>query len=70
MFTRMEYRLFAAMLDFAGEHGLKMGVDVSIYTNGSRDTHIYAREGLDEEIVRELEDLFNMAVETAAFLGN
>lgn len=49
-----------AMLDFASEHGLKVGKDIDIYTNYCLDTNIYAREGLDPEIIEELEDLFNM----------
>ena len=52
------------MLDFASEHELEMGVDVDIYTNSCVDTHIYAREGLDEGIIEEMENLFNMNVET------
>lgn len=55
---------YEAMLDFASEHELEMGVDVDIYTNSCIDTHIYAREGLDKEIVEEMENLFNMRVET------
>ena len=49
-----------AMFDFASEHELEVGVDVDIYTNCCLDTHIYVREDLDEDIVNELEDLFNM----------
>lgn len=55
---------YEAMLDFASEYELEMGVDVDIYTNSCLDTYIYVREGLDEEIVREMERLFNMSVET------
>lgn len=55
---------YEAMLDFASEHELEMGVDVDIYTNSCLDTYIYAREGLDEEIIEEMENLFNMSVET------
>ena len=55
---------YEAMLDFASEHELEMGVDVDIYTNACLDTHIYAREGLGEEIIEEMENLFNMSVET------
>lgn len=51
-----------AMLDFASEHNLEFGVDVDIYTNSCLDTHIYAKEGLDEDIVKEMENLFNMKV--------
>ena len=40
-----------------------MGVDVDKYKNPCLDTHIYAREGLDEEIIKEMENLFNMSVE-------
>ena len=55
---------YEAMMDFASEHELEMGVDVDIYTNSCLDTHIYAREGLEEEIIEEMETLFNMSVET------
>lgn len=55
---------YEAMLDFASEHELEMGVDVDIYTNACVDAHIYAREDLDEEIIKEIENLFNMSVET------
>ena len=54
------------MFEFASEHNLEVGVDVDIYTNCCLDTHIYAREGLDEEIVKEMESLFNMDIETLA----
>lgn len=49
-----------ALLDFAAENDLKVGVDVDIYTNFCMNTSIYAREGLDEEIKEKLEDLFGM----------
>lgn len=55
---------YEAMLDFASEHELEMGIDVDIYTNACLDTHIYAREDLHEEIIEEMENLFNMSVET------
>lgn len=55
---------YEAMLDFASRHELEMGTDVNIYTNACLDTHIYAREGLDEEIIEEMKNLFNMNVET------
>lgn len=55
-----------AMLNFACEHDLKIGIDVDIYTNACLDTHIYAREGLDEDIIKEMETLFNMEVGTLA----
>lgn len=55
---------YETMLDFVSEHELEMGVDVDIYTNDCLDTHIYAREGLDEEIIKEMENLFNMNVKT------
>ncbi len=45
---------YEAMLDFANEHELEMSVDVDIYTNACLDTHIYAREGLDEDIIEEM----------------
>ena len=48
------------------EKDLEMGVDVDIYTNSCLDTHIYAREDLDVDIVSELENLFGMDV---AILG-
>lgn len=51
-----------AMLIFASEHDLEFGVDVDIYTNSCLDTHIYAKEGLDENIIKEMEKLFNMKV--------
>lgn len=51
-----------AMFIFASEHNLEIGVDVDIYTN-CLDTHIYAREGLDKEIVEEMENLFNMSAD-------
>lgn len=52
-----------AMLIFASEHDLEIGIDVDIYTNSCIDTHIYAKKGLDEDIVKEMENLFNMKVE-------
>lgn len=52
-----------AMLIFASEHNLEFGVDVDIYTNSCLDTHIYAKEGLDEDIIKEMEKFFNMKVE-------
>lgn len=55
-----------AMFDFASEHDLEVGVDVDIYTNCCLDTHIYAREDLDENIIEEMETLFDMGVETMA----
>lgn len=33
---------YEAMMNFASEHNLEFGVDVSIYTNDCLDTHIYA----------------------------
>ena len=54
---------YEAMLDFASEYDLKPGVDIDIYTNSCLDTHIYAREGLDESIIKEMENLFNIKVE-------
>ena len=53
-----------AMLNFVSEHDLEFGIDVDIYTDSCIDTHIYAKKGLDEDIVREMENLFNMRVET------
>jgi len=55
-----------AMYDFASEYDLEIGVDVDIYTNCCLDTHIYVKEGLDEDIVEEMERLFNMGAETMA----
>lgn len=55
---------YKAMMDFASEYDLKFGIDVDIYTNSCLDTHIYAREGLDESIVEEMGNLFNMEVKT------
>lgn len=57
---------YEALIDFASEHNLEMGVDVDIYTNSCLDTHIYVKEGLDEDIVEEMKNLFNMDVETLA----
>lgn len=51
---------YEAMVNFAAEHDLEMDKDVAIYTNACLDTHIYAREGLDKEIIEEMESLFNM----------
>lgn len=55
-----------AMLNFAAEHDLEPGYDVDIYTNACLDTHIYAREGLDEDIIKEMEELFGINAETLA----
>lgn len=55
---------YEAMLNFASEHDLEMGVDVDIYTNSCLDTHIYAREGLDEDIIEKMEHCFNMEADT------
>lgn len=57
---------YEAMLNFASDHDLEMGVDVDIYTNSCLDTHIYAREGLDKDIIEEMETLFNMEAGTLA----
>ena len=54
---------YEAMADFASEHDLEMGYDIDIYTNCCLDTHVYAREDLDESIKEEMEWLFNMNVE-------
>ena len=51
---------YEALVDFVSDHDLEMGVDVDIYTNSCLDTHIYAKEGLDADIVAEMENLFNM----------
>lgn len=51
---------YEALADFASDHDLEMGVDVDIYTNSCLDTHIYAKEGLDADIVAEMENLFGM----------
>lgn len=53
-----------ALFDFASEYNLEVGVDVDIYTNSCLDTHIYARKGLNKEIIEKLEELFNMEVAT------
>lgn len=55
---------YEAMLNFAAEHDLEVGVDVDIYTNSCLDTHIYVREDLDTDIIEELETLFNIKTET------
>lgn len=55
---------YEAMINFANEHDLVIGKDVDIYTNACLDTCIYAREGLDEDIVNDMEDLFNMEADT------
>lgn len=52
-----------AMIDFASENELELGEDVDIYTNCCLDTYIYAREGLDSNIVEEMESLFGMSAE-------
>lgn len=57
---------YEAMLNFAGDHDLEMGVDVDIYTNSCLDTHIYAREDFDKDIIEEMETLFNMKADTLA----
>ncbi len=49
-----------ALLDFASEHNLEFGTDVDIYTNNCLDTHIYYREGLDEDIIKQMEELYGM----------
>lgn len=54
---------YEALSDFASEHNLEVGVDVDIYTNACLDTHLYVREGLDEEIIKEMEALFDMEVD-------
>lgn len=51
---------YEALSDFASEYNLEIGVDVDIYTNACLDTHLYVREDLDEEIIEELETLFDM----------
>jgi len=51
------------MFIFASKHNLEVGVDVDIYTNCCLDTHIYAREGLDESIIEEMAILFNKCVD-------
>lgn len=53
-------------LNFCSDYGLENGVDVDIYTNGSLDTHIYAREGLNVYIVEKFKKVFNMECETLA----
>ena len=57
---------YEAMLDFASERELEMGKDVDIYTNACLDTHIYARKGLDPDIVEAMETLFGMETEELA----
>ncbi len=54
---------YEAMMEFASEHDLEVGEDIDIYTNCCLDTHIYVREDLDKDIVKEIEDLFNMETE-------
>lgn len=54
---------YEAMYIFADENDLEMGKDVKIYINGAIDTHIYAREDLDVEIVEKMENLFNLPAE-------
>lgn len=51
-----------ALYMFAAEHGLEVFKDIDIFTNGCLDTILYARADLDEEIVQDLEDLFNLPV--------
>ena len=55
-----------ALSIFAGERDLEIGEDVDIFTNCCLDTHIYAKAGLDESIIDELQTLFNMDVEEMA----
>lgn len=55
---------YEAMAEFASNHNLEIGVDVDIYTNACLHTHIYAREGLNEDIIKDMENLFNMEVST------
>lgn len=55
---------YEALADFASDHDLEMGVDVNICANACLDTHIYAKEDLDADIVSEMETLFNMEVDT------
>lgn len=47
-----------AMFEFASEHDLEVGVDVDIYTNFCLDTQIFVKDGLDEEIITDMENLF------------
>lgn len=54
---------YEVMLNFASENDLEMREDVDIYTNCCLDTHIYAREGLDEDIVKKMEALFGMSAD-------
>lgn len=56
-----------AMFNFASEHDLKIGEDVDIYPNFCLNTSIYAREDLDPYIIEEMENLFNMNVNTLNF---
>jgi len=51
-----------AIFDFASEYGLEVGKDIDIYTNGCLDSHIYAREDLNEQIKERLEELYGMSV--------
>ena len=53
---------YEAMMNFASEYNLEMGVDVDIYTNSCLDTYIFAREDLNKDIIVEMENLFNMEV--------
>lgn len=50
-----------AIFDFASEYDLEVGKDIDIYTN-YLDTHIYAREDLNEQIKERLEELYGMSV--------
>ena len=51
-----------ALYNFAEEHGLEVFKDIDIHTNCCLDTRLFARADLDEEIVQDLEDLFNLPV--------
>lgn len=50
-----------AFSDFAVRHGLKPGTDIGIRVDAYLNVHIYAREGLDPEAVKEMEHLFGVA---------
>lgn len=54
---------YQAMENFASEYDLRLGIDVDIYANSCLDTHIYAREGLDGNIIEEMENIFNIEPE-------
>lgn len=50
-------------LDTMAKQGLEMGIDADLYVNGSEDTHLYVKEGLEPQKVKALEDALGMDAE-------